>query len=74
MREVAESKSAATDALERRVRRLEAQVETLADAIEILARGLETGPLTEPEGDRAGDAAREARELLLLVRRGRRGD
>src|SRR5260370_38520530 len=34
--------------LEERVHRLEARVTTLADALRLLARGLEAGPMSEP--------------------------
>jgi hypothetical protein len=54
------------------VRRLEARVDTLIEAVEVLARGLEDGPMAEPEDRRAGEAARRARELLLLAKSGRR--
>src|SRR5258708_39478440 len=37
--------------LEERVHRLESRVTTLADALRLLARGLEDGPMSEP-GDR----------------------
>ena len=74
MREVAESRNAELITLEWRMRRLENQVEVLAKAVEVLARGLETGPMVEPEDSRPGEAARQARELLLLVSRGRPSD
>jgi hypothetical protein len=73
MSELAESGSAAIAAVERRVRRLEAQLEALAEAVEVLARGLEGGPMAEPEDFRPEKAARRARELLLLVESERRG-
>ncbi len=73
MREVAESGSAAMAAIERRVRLLETRVETIAEAVEVLARGLEGSPMAEPEDFRPEEAARRARELLLLAKSGRRG-
>jgi hypothetical protein len=73
MREVAESRSAAIDAIERRVRLLETRVETIAEAVELLARGLEGSPVAEPKDFRPEEAARRARELLLLAKPGRRG-
>jgi len=48
--------------------RLEAQVDALAEAIEVLARGLEGGPMAEPRNRHAEEAARRAHELLLLAR------
>jgi len=63
MREVAESGSAAMAALEGRMRRLERRVAALAEAVEVLARVLEGGPMAEPEnGGGATEAARRARE------------
>jgi len=54
-------------ALEQRVRRLEDQVNALIEVIEVLARGLEYGPLAEPEAH-TERAARRAHELLLLAK------
>jgi hypothetical protein len=74
MRELAESRSAALIALEGHVRLLEARVEALAEAVEVLARGLEGGPMAEP-GDRSvEEAARRARELLILAKPQRRDE
>ena len=50
--------------------RLEARVDALADAVEVLARGLEGGPIAEPGNHPAGKAARQAHELLLLAEPG----
>jgi hypothetical protein len=72
MREVVESESAAIAAIERRVRLLEARVEAVAEAVEVLARGLENSPMAEPVNRPAGEAARRAYELLLLAKPGRR--
>jgi len=55
-------------AIERRVRLLDARVETIAEAVEVLARGLEGSPMAEPEEFRPEEAARRARELLLLAK------
>ena len=52
-------------ALEERVRVLEAQVAVLADAIRVLARGLEDVPTAEPGQRPAAEAARRAYDLLL---------
>jgi hypothetical protein len=71
MREVAESESAAIAAIERRMRLLETRVEAIAEAVEVLARGLEGSPMAEPEDFRPEEAARRARELLLLAKPGR---
>ncbi len=71
MRESAESDSAARTALAD-LRQLEARVDALIDAVEVLVRGLEDGPMAEPEVRRAGEAARRARELLLLAKPSRR--
>jgi hypothetical protein len=73
MREVAESRSAAIAAIERRVRLLETRVETIAEAVELLARGLEGSPVAEPKDFRPEEAARRALELLLLTKPSRRG-
>jgi hypothetical protein len=72
MKEVAESESAALAAVERRLRRLEAWVDALAEAVEVLACGLEGSPMAEPDNHPAREAARRAHELLLLAKSGRR--
>jgi hypothetical protein len=59
---------AGESALEERVRRLEAQMEALAEAVEALARGLENGPMAEPRNRHTEEAARRAHELLLLAK------
>jgi hypothetical protein len=66
-----ESDSAARAALDR-VRRLEARVDALAEAVEVLARGLEGSPMAEPVNHPAREAARRAHELLLLAKQGPR--
>jgi hypothetical protein len=53
------------------MRRLEARVDSLAEAVEVLARGLEDGPMAEPGDRKPAEAARRARELLLLTKPGR---
>jgi len=68
MREVAESDSAAIAAIERRVRLLETRVEAIAEAVEVLVRGLEGSPVAEPVDHPATEAARRAHELLLLAK------
>jgi hypothetical protein len=55
-------------ALEERVHHLETQVATLADALRVLARGLEDGPMTEPGDRTVVTAARQAHDLLLVAR------
>ena len=55
-------------ALEERLHRLEAQMEMLIEAIEVLARGLEGGPMAEPQNRHAEEAARRTHELLLLAK------
>lgn len=57
-----------TGTMEERVRRLEVQADALAEAIEVLARGLEGGPMAEPRNSHVEEAARRAHELLLLAR------
>jgi hypothetical protein len=54
--------------MEQRVRRLEDQVDALIEAVEVLARGLERGPMAEPPGTGAEMAARRTHELLLLAK------
>ena len=53
--------------LEIRVHNLEFQVDTLTEALRVLARGLEDGPLDEPAGQGVADAARHAHDLLLAA-------
>jgi len=47
-------------------------MDALAEAVEVLARGLEGSPMAEPENHPARDAARRAHELLLLAKSARR--
>ena len=54
------------------LRRLEARLDALAEAVEVLARGLEGSPMAEPENSTAREAARQAHELLLLAKSWRR--
>jgi len=60
--------SPGTATMEERVHRLEVQADALAEAIEVLARGLAGGPMAEPRNRHAEEAARRAHELLLLAR------
>jgi len=66
----ADSPSAAygTAELTERVRRLEDQMAALAEAVEVLARGLESSPIAEPRNRHVEEAARRAHELLLLAK------
>jgi hypothetical protein len=52
------------------LRRLEARVDALAEAVVVLVRGLEGGPMAEPVNRPA--RARCAHELLPLAKPGRR--
>ena len=54
-------------AIEDRVHTLEGRVAVLAEAVRILARGLEDLPAVEPGGNRAAQAARQAHDLLLAA-------
>jgi hypothetical protein len=54
--------------MEMRLRRLEDQVATLTTAIRVLAHSLEDGPLAEPGKRQVAEAARQAHDLLLLVK------
>ena len=54
-------------ALEERVHLLESTVATLADALRLLAHGLEGGPLSGPGDQPAAEAARKAYDLLLAI-------
>jgi hypothetical protein len=54
-------------ALEERVRGLEDRLTTVAEAVRVLAHGLEDLPMAEPGGRSAAEAARRAYELLLLA-------
>ncbi len=51
-----------------RVRRLEAQLVALTEAVEELVRGLESSPMAEPPNRHVEQAARRAHELLLLAK------
>jgi hypothetical protein len=55
-------------ALEDRMRQLEAEMEALIEAVEVLTRGLEGGPIGEPRNKGTEEAARRAHELLLLAK------
>jgi hypothetical protein len=57
----------ALTALEERVRVLEGRLEAVADAVRVLAHGLEDQPMGEPGGRSAASAARQAYELLLIA-------
>jgi hypothetical protein len=54
-------------ALQERVHVLEGRLTAVADAIRVLAHGLEDLPVAEPGGRPAAEAARRAYELLLLA-------
>jgi hypothetical protein len=54
-------------ALEERVRLLESKVASLADALRLLAHGLEDGPLSGPGDQPVAEAARKAYDLLLAI-------
>jgi hypothetical protein len=43
-------------------------MEALIEAVEVLARGLENGPMAEPQNRRPEEAARRTHELLLLAK------
>jgi hypothetical protein len=57
----------ALTALEERMRVLEGRLEVVADAVRVLAHGLEDQPVAEPGGRPAAAAARRAYELLLVA-------
>ena len=54
-----------TTDLTERVRRLEEQLTALTEAVEVLARGLESSPMAEPPNHHIEEAARRAHELLV---------
>jgi hypothetical protein len=54
--------------VEERLQRLEVQVETLTEAVSVLAHGLERGPASEPLSTDAEEASRRAHELVLLAK------
>lgn len=54
-------------AVEERVHALEGRVTVLAEAVRVLAHGLEDLPTSEPGGSRAAQAARQAYDLLLVA-------
>ncbi len=53
--------------LDRRVLALEDRVTALAEALRVLAHGLEELPTAEPGEGRAAEAARQAYDLLLAA-------
>ena len=57
-----------TTELTEHVRRLEDQLTALAEAVEVLTRGLERSPMAEPQNHHIEEAARRAHELLLLAK------
>jgi hypothetical protein len=61
------SPEVAVAALEERVRVLEERLAAVADAVRVLAHGLEDMPVAEPGGRPAAEAARRAHELLLIA-------
>jgi hypothetical protein len=66
----ADSPSAAngTTGLTERIRRLEGQMATVTEALEVLTRGLESSPMAGPPNHHIEEAARRAHELLLLAK------
>ncbi len=61
--------TAPEEAVPARFQRLEAQVASLAEAVSVLARGLEKTPGEEPDEQRSAKAARLAHEILLAAGR-----
>ncbi len=59
-----------TATIESRLQRLEQKVDVLSEALLVLAHGAEGGPLSEPGGHPAANAARQAYELMLTMRQG----
>jgi hypothetical protein len=57
----------AVAALEERVRVLEGRLAAVADAVRVLAHGLEDQPMAEPRGRPGAEAARRAYELLIVA-------
>jgi uncharacterized membrane protein len=57
-----------TTELTERVRRLEDQMAAVTEAVEVLARGIESSPIAEPPNHHIEEAARRAHELLLLAK------
>ncbi len=55
--------------MEERIRQLETTVATLAEALGVLTRALEDGPLAEPGATTVTTAARQAHEMLLTLPR-----
>jgi len=55
-------------AADERVHAFEGPVTALAEAVRVLAHGLEDLPTTEPGGRRATQAARQAYDLLLVAK------
>lgn len=58
----------AETSLESRLERLEEKMSSMAEAITVLARGLEEPPGQEPDAERSARAARLAHEILLASR------
>ncbi|HVB44206.1 MAG TPA: hypothetical protein VNF47_16080 [Streptosporangiaceae bacterium] len=61
-------RGAAVPPVEERVHRLETQLDAITEAVEVLARGLEDGPMAEPASGQVQEAARRTHELLLLAK------
>jgi hypothetical protein len=53
--------------VEDRIRQLEAKMEALIEAVAVLARGLEGGPMAGQRDQHTEEAARRAHELLLVA-------
>ncbi|MGO9080149.1 MAG: hypothetical protein ACLQDY_14065 [Streptosporangiaceae bacterium] len=61
------SRPVVADEVAQRIAKLETTVTTLAEALRLLARGLEDGPMTGAESRTVAAAARQAHELLLTA-------
>jgi len=57
-----------TTELAEHVRTLEEQLAAVIEAVEVLARGMESSPMAEPRDRHIEKAARRAHELLLLAK------
>jgi hypothetical protein len=57
-----------TTELAEHVRTLEDRLAAVIEAVEVLARGLESNPMAEPRNRHIEKAARRAHELLLLAK------
>jgi len=67
---MSQSDQSAIAAIESRLQQLEHEVGVLSEAVLIMSHGAEGGPMADPAGNAATQAARQAYEMLLTLRQG----